>query len=592
MSASASTGPQRRLSSILIADVHGYSRLMDRDEEGTYRRVMRAIGLIRDLIGDYGGRVVDVAGDGILATFDSPAQALGFAVEIQREFRNEAVWHAGEEPIAFRIGINLGEVIVHEASVRGHSVNVAARLQALARPGGICISEAVRRAAQDALGARVRPLGPQRLKNIAEPVEVFAIEINGRPPAPPELPAPPDPAQQGGWIEPPHQASAAVLPLTNLSGDPRDDHLCDGITSDIITNLCKFRDLLVIAQHSAFLFKGQGLPPDQIARRLGVRYLFTGDLQRSGSRLRLNVRLIEADSGRVIWADRFKGDLREIFEFQDDVTDVIAARLAVQIHAAERRRVLSLRPPDLRAYGLILRGQDLSIRFRRETNLHARRLFEQAAEIDPGYGRSYAGMSRTFNLAWRYSWADSPEACLEKAVRLALAAIEHDNLDARGYAELGFAYLFNRQHDASLAAYERAVELNPNDADILAEMSNSVSSYGDAGRAVQLMRRAMRLNPYHPDWYVWYLGEVYFDLGDYEQAVRTLNRMRDKSEAHRLLAASYAHLGHMDEARHHAGQVLAVHPNFSLTRWRTVPADKNPETLERYFDGLQKAGLK
>jgi adenylate cyclase len=588
MPEASSQVPRRQLSAILFADVCGYSRLMAKNEERTYQRVTQAVRLIRSLIGDYGGRVQHVAGDGILALFESPAQALQFAVAIQREFRNEAVWHADDEPIAFRIGINVGEVLLGgEANVQGHSVNIAARIQALALPGGICVTSAVERAVRDTLGIAMRQLGPQSLKNITEPVEVFAIEVDGAAaPSAAELPAAPSEI-----FKPFTEASVAVLPLDNLSDDPRNSHLCDGFTGDIITNLSRFRDLLVIARHSAFLFRNHDLPASQIAGQLGVRYLVTGGLQRSGRKLRLRVQLTEAETDRVIWSDRYDGNLGDLFAFQDDVTAMIAARLAVQISAAEQR-LLAAHRPELRAYGLILRGQHLSIQFKKEANLHARRLFEQAAEDDPACGRSYAGLSRTFNIAWRYEWTQSRELCLNKAVELAREAINRDRFDARGYSELGFAYLYSKRHDDSLAAYERAIELNPNDADILAEMGGAVSFSGDSEAALDLLKRAVRLNPYHPDWYLWFLGEAHFDLGQYDDAIRTLQRMRDQSEGHRLLAASYALSDRLEEARYHAQQVISVYPDFTIEHWRTVPPDRNPEPLERFLEGLRKAGLK
>jgi adenylate cyclase len=593
MSALPSAGPRRDLSAILFADVHGYAKLMDRNEERTYERVTRSIRLIKSLIGDYGGRVMNVAGDGVLALFESAPQALKFAVTIQQELRNETVWTTDDESVAFRIGINVGEVLVDEDSnVQGRSVNVAARIQALARPGGICVSEAVQRAVRDTLGVPMRSLGPQSLKNIAEPIEIFAIEVNGPqlPMTSPRLP-PPNTAPESLLLSPRDRASVAVLPLDNLSGDPRDSHLCDGITGDIITNLSRFRDLLVIARHSAFLFKGQNLPAEQIGRSLGVRYLLTGGLQRSGTNLRLRVELSEAESGRVVWSDRYSGTLGDVFEFQDDVTAVIAARLAIQIDAAEQRRLLSKAPPDLRAYGLILRGQQLSLLVAREANFHARRLFEEASYWDPNYARSYAGLARTFQEAWRYRWSDTPDQCLSRAIELAEHAIELDPSDARGHAAVGQARLFKREHDHSLAAYERAIQLNPNDADVLADTGHCVSSCGDPERAIQLLHRAMRLNPYYPDWYLWNLGEVHFDLGNYDEAIRTLSQMRDQSDAYRLLAASHALVGQMERARHFAGQVLVLQPEFTLERWRDVPPDRNPEPRERYLEGLRKAGL-
>ncbi len=586
MPTSTTIEPHRIQSAILCADVHGYSRLMSQDEVGTFERVTSAISLIRSLIGDYGGRVVQTSGDGVLALFESSSQALRFAIEIQREFRNDAVWNADDRPVAFRVGINFGEVLGGDSNIQGHSVNIAARLQAMARPGGICISGAVQRSADDIVGISLRSLGVQQLKNIADPVEVFAIEINGQR----SIETPPLPSMDQP-LAPPTEASVAVLPLENLSGDPGDGHLCDGITGDIITNLSRFRDLLVIARHSAFLFKNQDLANEQIGQMLGVRYILTGGLQRAGSKIRLRVELADAASGQVVWSDRYNGDLGDIFAFQDEVTDLIAARLAIQISAAEQRR-LATSPPKLLAYGLNLRGQEMSLKYKKEANLHARRLFEQAVEIDPDYGRSYAGLSRTFNLDSFYAWVDSPVSALAKAVELAKTATTYDSLDARGYAELGYAYLYSKRHDESLAAYERATELNPNDADILSDMGDALVFSNEPRRAVELLKRAMRLNPCYPDDYLWHLGDAYFSLGDYEQTINTLHKMQDQSEAHRLLAASYAHLGEGKQARHHAKEVMRIHPNFSIAHWVTVPPFKDGmHQLEALIEGLRKAGL-
>ena len=595
MPASTSARPRRDLSAILFADVHGYAKLMDRNEERTYERVTRSVRLIKSLIGDYGGRVMNVAGDGVLALFESAPQALKFAVTIQQEFRNETVWSADDEPVVFRIGINLGEVLVdEEANVQGRSVNVAARIQALARPGGICVSEAVRRAVHDTLGVSMHSLGPQTLKNIAEPIEIFAIEINGPQPAYPTEPFLREPPPLGVPLEAPaapDEASVVVLPLDHMSGDPGSIHLCDGITRDIITNLSRFRDLLVIAPHSAFLFKQLGLPPQEMRRRLGVRYLFTGGLERSDSRVRIRAQLTEIESERVIWSERFDGDLGELFAFQDEVTTVIAARLAIHISAAERRRAIAAQTPDLRAYGLILRGQYLSLHFKKEANLHARRLFEQAAEIDPRYGRSYAGMSRTFNLDWRYAWSASPDTALEQAVNLAQMAIGQDRMDARGYGELGFSFLYRKEHEASLAAYERAMELNPSDADIIAEFADARVYAGQPRDAIQLLKKAMRLNPYYPDWYLWYMADAYNALGQAEEVIATVQRMHDPAEGRRLLAANYAHLGMLQEARAHASEVLRLHPGFTISSWAQRPPYKDRIILENYMEGLRKAGL-
>jgi TolB-like protein/Tfp pilus assembly protein PilF len=577
---------RQRLSAILFADVVNYTGAMERDQLGTHRRVMRRVHLFKSLIADYEGRVFDVEGDAVKAAFDSAFQAVRFAVEMQREFRNDAVWNSDPDEPVFRIGINLGEVIEETDGYYGHEVNVAERLQSLAPPGGICISESVHRVVQGKLPVYMSPIGPQSLKNMAEPVAAFAIDLEVTAAPTPAVPiaSPPQPAERS--------PSVVLLPLRNLSDDPRDAHLCDGFTSDIITNLSRFRELLVIARHSAFHFRDASVDLREVGRQLGVHYALTGGMQRSQSRLAISVQLVEISTGGIIWSDRYKGDLSDVFEFQEDITGVIAARCAGQVMAAERRRISSQPPSDLRAYGLVLRGQDLSIQFRKEAVLHARRLFEEAANVDPNYGRSYAGMSRTYNLAWRYRWTDSPEAALDRSVELAMDATRCDNLDARGHAELGVACLYKRQHDASLAAYERAIDLNPNDADILAEMGDSLTNSDNADRALAVLNRAMRLNPLYPDWYLWNMGEAYFNLQRYEEAIQSFKKMHDQSEAHRLLASSYGLLGQVSEARHHASQVLAVHPEFSLEHWRTVPPYKTTAQLDRLVEGLQIAGLR
>jgi TolB-like protein/Flp pilus assembly protein TadD len=386
-------------------------------------------------------------------------------------------------------------------------------------------------------------------------------------------------------------AAVAVLPLRNLSSDIRDEALCAGITSDIIHGLTRFRDLGVIAQHSALRIKALALAPRALADRLGIRYVLIGDLRRFGDQLEIDVRLLEAASERVIWSMAFAGRLGDVFAFQDEVTEVVAGNLAIEIRAAEHRRAVDAAPSDLSAYDLILRAELLIHRYRRVANRRARLLLERAQRADPGYARCYAALSRTFNLDWRYAWSPSPSAALDRSLELAKAAISHDPFDARAHSELGFVLLCRKQHDAALDAYARALELNPNDADILAEHGDALTAAGANEQALAALTRAMRLNPFCPDWYRWYLGSVYFHLGDYQRAIDVAAGMHDLSEVRRLLAASYAHLGRMDEARHHAVQLKIAHPNFSLAHWQNVSPFKDPEPLERLIEGLRKAGL-
>jgi TolB-like protein len=578
-----------RLSAIIIADIVGLSRLVDENQCSNIDRVSRSIKLFRDLIEDYGGKVINIAGDGIFALFDSAAQAIRFAAEFQRELKNEVVWNEDDEPIAFRIGINLGETTPTADGVYGHCVNVAARVQALAEPGGICITDLAKRAVHDWSNLALHPLGKKELKNIDEPVEVFAVEINQGGEGEKVVTVREPIQERSEKIE---NASVAILPLVNLTGDLADHHLCEGITADIISGLSRFRDLIVIARNSVEPFANRDVAADEIGRTLGVRYLLDGSLQRSDSQLRIRVQLNQAESGNMIWSERYDGQLTDIFAFQDDITEQITSLLAVQINTAERRRTQAQQTPDLQAYGLILRGQDLVNRFVRESNLHARRLFEQAVEFAPAYSRGYAAISRTCNLDWRYAWVDDRDAALNRAEELASAAIGYDDFDARGFAELGYALLYKKQHEECLGAYERALQLNPNDADLLAEMGDALGYCRQSDRAIELLKKAIRLNPYHPDWYLWYLGDAYFYNGEYEKVIETVLAMRDKSEGHRLLASSYAHLGQLDQARKHAGLVMEKHPNFSIENWRMVPPNMYPEDNEVFVEGLRLAGLK
>lgn len=387
------------------------------------------------------------------------------------------------------------------------------------------------------------------------------------------------------------EASVAVLPLRNLSGYPGDDQFCAGIAADITIDLSRFRDLLVIARHSAFFVDSERLPACEVGERLGVRYLLTGEFKRSECHIRLRVKLADAQSGKALWMDSYEGDLEEIFAFQDDITELVAGRLAAQIRLAEDRR-LSERPPDILAYRLNLRGRELTQKYEREANGYAQSLYEQALNLDPCYGRSYAGLSRTFNLDAFYGWTDRPELALERALECAKLATQYDSFDARSYAELGYAYLYSRRHEESLAAYEHAIALNPNDADILSDRADALILSGGAERGIELLKRAMRLNPCYPDDYLWHLGGAYFCLGDYAKTIETLEEMQEPAEAHRLLAASHALVGNRSQASYHAKEVMRAHPNFSIEHWQRVPPYKEGGTqLETFIAGLRMAGL-
>jgi len=541
---------------------------------------------MRKLVGDYRGQVIDEPGDALLALFHRPADALNFGLQVQREFRNEAAWSCGGQPLPFRIGINFGHVIEDRDRVYGHAVNVAERIQRRASPGGVCVSEAFRSAVGQEPAMRLHSLGQLRLEGIEERTELFAVETYD-PPMPAASPF--TPAQEP--VRSPHEPAVVVLSFANLSDDTADEHFCVGIAADVIAGLTRFRNLLVIAPHSASVFKDSALPRERIAQRLGVQYLVSGSLQRAGDRLRLRVQLSETQGG-VLWSEHYDGEMSDVFAFQDDTVTTVVARLGVRINDAERCRALRLRAPVLDAYGLVLRADDLVHRYRREANLHARRLLEQAVEADRGYGRAYAGLSRTFNHASRYRWAQDPARCLDRAAELARQAVERDGLDARGHAELGMALLHRKEHDASLAAYRYALKLNPNDADILADYAGALVCDGSARDALETLRHAMRLNPWCPDWYLWTLASAHFALGELGETVAIVRRMRDPSQGRRLLVASYAHLGMMCEAKAEAREILASQPDFTISDWAArLPHNRERVPFEHFVEGLRRAGL-
>jgi adenylate cyclase len=390
----------------------------------------------------------------------------------------------------------------------------------------------------------------------------------------------------------PERPSIAVLPFTNMSGDPEQEYFSDGITEDIITSLSKFKDLFVIARESSFAFKDMATPPvEKVVALLGVRYLVMGSIRRTHDRVRFTVRLVDASRDHVIWAESFDRSYEYIFELQDDITEVIVSAIAMQVESAEIERMRESLPANLDAYGLVLQAQQKLHYWAKVQNLEARDLFDQALEADSRYARAMAGASRTYNLDWRYSWAESPETSLEKALELARTSVTLDEYDYRGYAELGFVNLYRKRHEASLKYYERSLRLNPNDANVMAEMADALTNSGRPEEAIRLIEKAMRLNPFYPDYYLWYLGGAYFDLRRYEDVIESVGQMHNPTEGRRLLAASYAHLGRIEEARRQASLVLQAHPNFSLEHWQRILPDKQSENVTHLIKGLKKAGL-
>ncbi len=581
----------RRLEAIFFADVAGYTLLMGEEEEATHREITGYISEFEKSCQYYDGKMLDVRGDGIFAVFDSVVEAVSCAIDFQDLVTIKKENVPEESRIQFRIGINLGDVLSDGEHYFGDSVNIGSRLEALADPGGICISRAVYEQIKNKLEYGYEYLGPQHLKNVKDTVDVYLVhkEIQEGVMAPSlRVDATSVSSSEKDHVG---RASLVMLPFQNIGGDSSEDYFSDGISEDIITNLSKFHNLFVIARSSAFTYKGKKVPVQQVARELGVRYVTEGSIRKAVNKIRISVQLIDAELGQTLWGEHYDRQIDDVFAVQDEITEYIVGATAVQIETAELERMRQNPPSSLKAYSLVLQGQQRLCRYTRQDNLEARQMFEAARHADPSYARAVAGISRTLNIDWRYSWSDSPEEALDQALELAQESITLDNTDARGYSELGFVYLYRKEHDLAINAYKRALVLNPNDADVMSEMGDALVHAGESEEAIELLSKAMLLNPFYPDQYLWHLSGAYYYLKRYDEAIETLLRMNNPAEGRRSLAASYAMLGREKEAREQAAKVLTAHPDFSIDNWRRILPNRYPEDTEHFIEGLKKAGL-
>ncbi|KIC12118.1 adenylyl cyclase [Leisingera sp. ANG-M1] len=579
---------RRRLGAVLFADVVGYARLMGNDEVDTYSALKSLLMQLEAACEAHDGQVIAVRGDGVLALFETATDAVQFGVELHRIAEQSNQARPSSEKIRFRAGVHLGEILEDDRGIHGDNVNIAARLQEIAEPGRVFVSAVVYEQIRNRLRFGYEFLGPCALKNIAEPVPTYCVrsEVAGVTMAPSRRPDFPKPERVR-----PDIPSVAVLPFASQSGDPSDSWFADGLTDDIILNLSKFKNLFVIARNSAFFFKTQSMPPQEAAQELGVRYIARGSVRRAESRVRVAVELIDADSGRTIWGERYDRNIDDIFAIQDEVTDAIVAATAVLIETQERKRMAQRAPSDLAAYGYVLRGQQFIFRYTRQDNQEAHGLYERALACDQDYARASAAISRTMNINWRYSWAKDSEHALDTALGFAQRAVDLDPTDARGFGELGFVHLYRKEHDASIGAYRRALALNPNDADLRSDFADAMAHSGDNEAAIEHLQQAMRLNPYFPDQYLWHLGGAYYNLKEYEAVIETLTKMNNPTEGQRMLAASYAQLGQMGQAQEMTRKHQEAHPNFSLERWAKVQPDRLEEDTQHFVEGLKKAGF-
>jgi TolB-like protein/class 3 adenylate cyclase len=573
---------RRRLAAVLAADVVGYSRLMEQDESDTLARLKAwRKEVLEPLVAQHQGRIFKFTGDGALVEFGSAVNAVTCAIDLQHGMAAANANIAEARHMVLRIGVNLGDVMVEADDLYGDGVNIAARLEGIAEPGGIAISGTVFDYVKNKTKAGFEDLGPQTLKNIAEPVRVYRII---------DTPRVAIPASKGVTDKP----SIAVLPFTNMSGDPEQEYFSDGITEDIITELSRFRSLLVIARHSSFAFKGKAVTVQQVGRELGVEYVLEGSVRRLGTRVRITAQLIDARTSAHIWAERLDRDMDDLFAMQDEVTERIVTTIAHRLERTEQERAAGKRPEAMRAYDYILRARAI-ISETAEANQQARALYERALILEPTSTLALTGLAWSHVIDWVSRWSVPVDDALERAHKLARQALALDNTDYRVHHLLGYILTGRRQYPEALAHCQQAMALNSNDADGTAHMGNLLSTMGRFFEAVDLFKRAIRLNPLHPAWYLYGIGLAHYGARHYEEAVAPLraaiNRFPTYITPRRHLAAVYAQMGRLDEAGSEIEALLKLDPSLCIALYRERMRYEKVEDLEHYLDGLRKAGL-
>ena len=577
---------KQRLAAILAADVAGYSRLMAADDRATVTALDAARRVFRAMIESNQGRVIDMAGDSVLALFETATGAVSAAIAVQAEINPLADAVPEQRRMRFRIGVHLGDVIEKgDGTIYGDGVNIAARLEGLAEPGGITVSESIRTAVKGKVSAGFEDQGKQTVKNIPDPVHCYRVRAH-------EAAASNDfPSVSEIDLSVPDKPSIAVLPFANMSGDPQQEYFTDGITEDIITDISRIPALFVIARNSTFTYKGKAAKVQDICRDLGVRYVLEGSVRKSGQRIRVTAQLIDGDSGGHIWAERYDRELADIFAVQDDVTEQIVRALAIRLTGATSTLASHQETENPEAYDSVLRGREQYRLFTQDSNAAARRHYEKAIELDPSYAAAHAGLAQTYMHDW---FCGAPEG-LERAFELAETAKSLDPHLPLVYEALSGVLLFKRRHDEALAAATRWTEIEPNNAEAYANLAGVLHFAGEPRRVADLIEKAKRLNPFHPFYYTLYVGQACFVMRLFKDAVRFIKRSithnPESLPAHLYLAACHGKLGEDKLAHEALAEVLRINPACSLASVRTIFAYRRAADLDLLTEGLRNAGL-
>jgi adenylate cyclase len=581
---------QRRLAAILAADVAGYSRLIGEDEEGT---IARLLALRRELIDPaiaaHRGRIVKTTGDGILIEFPSVVDAVRCAVEVQQQMTAKDANQSQDKRIAFRVGIHLGDVVVEGDDLLGDGVNVAARLESVAEPGGVYISEDAYRQIRDRVPSKFIDTGEQQFKNIAHPMRVYRLadDLSIAPPG------------TGVALPLPAKPSIAVLPFTNLSGDPEQEYFADGMVEDIISGLSRIGWLFVIARNSSFTYKGKAVDVKQVGRELGVRYVLEGSVRKGGSRVRITGQLIDATTGGHVWADHFDGALEDVFDLQDRVTASVVGAIEPRLQRAEIERAGRKPTESLDAYDYFLRGMASLHLLTRDSLLEARRLYQRATELDPNDASPYGMAARCIHQGRVNGWLADPDREVADGVTLArrAAALGKDDPTALWSSGHSLASLAG-ELETGAAHVERALALNPNLAAAWSASGWVRILLGDPADAIERYARAMRLSPLDPLAYMTYhgMGTAHLFAGRYDEAASCAQKAGHEqpnwAPALRLAAQAYALSDRIVEAREAMARMRELHPALRLSNLaRVAPPYRRPEDLARWTEGLRKAGL-